>query len=45
MLDDEGKLVVLDFGLMSTVEEDIMEAFASGIQASHSEKSCNSGFI
>ena len=33
MLDDSGRLVFLDFGLMSTVEADIMEAFASGIQA------------
>ena len=33
MLDDEGRLVFLDFGLMSSVEGDIMEAFASGIQA------------
>ena len=33
MLDDQGRLVFLDFGLMSTVEADIMEAFASGIQA------------
>mgnify|MGYP004096410059 CR=1 FL=1 len=28
----DGRLVILDFGLMSVVEEDIMEAFASGIQ-------------
>jgi len=33
MLDDNGRLVFLDFGLMSSVEGDIMEAFASGIQA------------
>lgn len=33
MLDDNGRLVFLDFGLMSTVEGDIMEAFACGIQA------------
>ena len=32
MLADSGKLVFLDFGLMSRVEENIMEAFASGIQ-------------
>ena len=32
MLADDGRLVFLDFGLMSRVEEDIMEAFASGIQ-------------
>ena len=32
MLADDGRLVFLDFGLMSVVEEDIMEAFASGIQ-------------
>jgi predicted unusual protein kinase regulating ubiquinone biosynthesis (AarF/ABC1/UbiB family) len=33
MLADDGRLVFLDFGLMSRVEPDIMEAFASGIQA------------
>jgi len=33
MLADDGRLVFLDFGLMSRVEEEIMEAFASGIQA------------
>ena len=33
MLADDGRLVFLDFGLMSRVEGDIMEAFASGIQA------------
>ena len=32
MLGDDGRLVFLDFGLMSYVENDIMEAFASGIQ-------------
>ena len=32
MLADDGRLVFLDFGLMSKVEDDIMEAFASGIQ-------------
>lgn len=32
MLADDGRLVFLDFGLMSNVEEDVMEAFASGIQ-------------
>ena len=32
MLADDGRLIFLDFGLMSGVEEDIMEAFASGIQ-------------
>ena len=32
MLADDGRLVFLDFGLMSRVEGDIMEAFASGIQ-------------
>jgi len=32
MLADDGRLVFLDFGLMSSVEENIMEAFASGIQ-------------
>jgi predicted unusual protein kinase regulating ubiquinone biosynthesis (AarF/ABC1/UbiB family) len=30
MLADDGRLVFLDFGLMSTVEADIMEAFALG---------------
>jgi len=33
MLDDSGRLVFLDFGLMSSVDPDIMEAFADGIQA------------
>ena len=33
MLEDDGRLVFLDFGLMSSVEPDIMEAFARGIQA------------
>jgi predicted unusual protein kinase regulating ubiquinone biosynthesis (AarF/ABC1/UbiB family) len=33
MLSDEGRLVFLDFGLMSTVEAQYMEAFAIGIQA------------
>ena len=33
MLDDDGRLVFLDFGLMSTVEDEIMEEFARGIQA------------
>jgi len=33
MLDDDGHLVFLDFGLMSTVEDEIMEEFARGIQA------------
>jgi len=38
MLDDEtGRLVFLDFGLMSSVEGGIMEAFARGIQACLSE--------
>ena len=32
MLADDGRLVFLDFGLVSRVEEPIMEAFASGIQ-------------
>ena len=32
MLADDGRLIFLDFGLMSRVEENIMEAFASGIQ-------------
>ena len=32
MLADDGRLVFLDFGLMSRVDENIMEAFASGIQ-------------
>jgi predicted unusual protein kinase regulating ubiquinone biosynthesis (AarF/ABC1/UbiB family) len=33
MLDDaSGRLVFLDFGLMSTVAPDIMEGFARGIQ-------------
>jgi len=37
MLSKDGKLVVLDFGLMSDVSEDVMEAFARGIQACLSE--------
>ena len=32
MLADDGRLIFLDFGLMSSVESDIQEAFASGIQ-------------
>ena len=30
---DDGRLVFLDFGLMSYVEDNIMESFATGIQA------------
>ena len=37
MLEDDGRLVFLDFGLMSSVEPDIMEAFARGIQAALAE--------
>ena len=33
LLTDDGRLAFLDFGLMSVVEPDIMEAFALGIQA------------
>ena len=33
MLDEDGNVVFLDFGLMSDVEDTIMEAFAQGIQA------------
>ncbi len=33
MLGDDGSLVFLDFGLMSRVEPQIMEAFAFGIQS------------
>jgi predicted unusual protein kinase regulating ubiquinone biosynthesis (AarF/ABC1/UbiB family) len=33
MLDTEGNIVFLDFGLMSDVDDTIMEAFAQGIQA------------
>jgi len=33
MLDEDGNIVFLDFGLMSGVEDTIMEAFAQGIQA------------
>ena len=32
MLADDGRLVFLDFGLMSRVDDKIMEAFAMGIQ-------------
>jgi predicted unusual protein kinase regulating ubiquinone biosynthesis (AarF/ABC1/UbiB family) len=31
LLDDDGRLVFLDFGLMCTVEPHIMEAFAAGV--------------
>mmetsp|Transcript_15137 Transcript_15137/g.17537 ORF Transcript_15137/g.17537 Transcript_15137/m.17537 type:complete len:873 (-) Transcript_15137:102-2720(-) len=37
MLDDEGNIVFLDFGLMSDVDDTVMEAFAQGIQACLSE--------
>ena len=37
MLSDDGYLVFLDFGLMSNVSDEIMEAFARGIQACLSE--------
>lgn len=37
MLADDGRLVFLDFGLMSGVEDNIMEAFASGIQCTLSK--------
>jgi len=33
MLDEDGSIVFLDFGLMSDVEDTVMEAFAQGIQA------------
>ena len=33
MLQDDGKVVFLDFGLMSRVDGDIMESFATGIRA------------
>lgn len=33
MLDEDGSIVFLDFGLMADVEDTIMEAFAQGIQA------------
>lgn len=33
MLADDGRVVFLDFGLMSEVEDNIMESFARGIQA------------
>ena len=35
--EDDGRVVFLDFGLMSDVDQDIMEAFARGIQALLSE--------
>jgi len=35
--EDDGRIVFLDFGLMSDVEQDVMEAFARGIQALLSE--------
>ena len=37
MLHDDGRLVFLDFGLMSRVDQSIMEGFAQGIQAVLSE--------
>ena len=37
MLADDGRVIFLDFGLMSVVDPDIMEAFARGIQAALSE--------
>lgn len=37
MLHEDGRLVFLDFGLMSDVDQDVMEAFARGIQALLSE--------
>jgi len=37
MLADDGRVIFLDFGLMSVVDSQIMEAFASGIQAALSE--------
>ena len=33
MLAEDGRVIFLDFGLMSAVDDDIMEAFARGIQA------------
>ena len=33
MLDEDGSIVFLNFGLMSDVEDTVMEAFAQGIQA------------
>jgi len=35
--EDDGRIVFLDFGLMSDVDQNIMEAFARGIQALLSE--------
>jgi len=37
MLHEDGRIVFLDFGLMSDVDQDIMESFARGIQALLSE--------
>jgi hypothetical protein len=37
MLGDDGRVIFLDFGLMSVVEPEIMEAFARGIQAALTE--------
>lgn len=37
MLHEDGRVVFLDFGLMSRVDDDIMEGFARGIQALLSE--------
>ena len=36
-LPQDGRIIFLDFGLMSVVDAEIMEAFASGIQAALSE--------
>ena len=33
MLDEDGRVVFLDFGLMSRVDDEIMESFATGIRA------------
>ena len=38
MLHDDGRVVFLDFGLMSNVDVDVMEGFARGIQGLLSEQ-------
>lgn len=38
---DDGRIVFLDFGLMSDIDQNIMESFAQGIQALLSEDFCS----
>ncbi|KAH8098086.1 hypothetical protein JL720_1011 [Aureococcus anophagefferens] len=45
MLQDDGKVVFLDFGLMSRVDGDIMESFATGIRACLAEDYATLAFV